>query len=239
MKTSKKDSKYLVCESKTTYILLMFSAGMMGAYTFNLRGEVFCNAQTANFVIMAVTLGKGEIAKGLYYLIPISAYFLGTFISEVIPTPIKKIDFLRWDTCLIAIEAAVLFAIGFIPLSIPDQIVQVAINFIASMQYNTFRQAEGVPMATTFCTNHLRQVGVACAKIIRKKDRSAVSRGLIHAGMLASFTLGAIILTFFADILQEKSIWLALVPELLLLCRLVHADLYEEHDLLMRKPSGH
>ena len=66
MKTSKKDSKYLVCESKTTYILLMFSAGMMGAYTFNLRGEVFCNAQTANFVIMAVTLGKGEIAKGLY-----------------------------------------------------------------------------------------------------------------------------------------------------------------------------
>ena len=72
-----------------------------------------------------------------------------------------------------------------------------------------------------------------------EKDRSAVSRGLIHAGMLASFTLGAIILTFFADILQEKSIWLALVPELLLLCRLVHADLYEEHDLLMRKPSGH
>ena len=239
MKTSEKASKYLSCELKTTYILLMFSAGMMGAYTFNLRGEVFCNAQTANFVIMAVTLGKGDIINGIYYLIPITAYFLGAFISEVIPTPVKKTGFLRWDTWLIAIEAAVLFGIGFIPLSAPDQIVQVTINFIASMQYNTFRQAEGVPMATTFCTNHLRQVGVACAKIVRKKDYSAVSRGLIHAGMLVSFTLGAVILTFFSSFLQEKSIWLALVPEGILLCRLVYADLYAEHDLLMKKPSGH
>ena len=29
------------------------------------------------------------------------------------------------------------------------------------MQYNTFRQAHGIPMATTFCTNHIRQAGVS------------------------------------------------------------------------------
>ena len=43
---SKKD--YLVCEQKIIYTLLMASAGMMGAYTYVLRGGVFCNAQTAN-----------------------------------------------------------------------------------------------------------------------------------------------------------------------------------------------
>ena len=38
---------YLACEQRGTYALLMMAAGMMGAYTYNLRGGVFCNAQTA------------------------------------------------------------------------------------------------------------------------------------------------------------------------------------------------
>ena len=54
----KKD--YLVCEQKTIYALLMASAGMMGAYTYVLRGGVFCNAQTANVVVMAISFGKGD-----------------------------------------------------------------------------------------------------------------------------------------------------------------------------------
>ena len=30
--------KYLVCERRSVFALLTLSAGMMGAYTFNLRG---------------------------------------------------------------------------------------------------------------------------------------------------------------------------------------------------------
>lgn len=239
METPENSSQYLSCESKVTYALLMTGAGMMGAYTFQLRGGVFCNAQTANFVIMALAIGNGDIMGGLYYLIPITAYFAGAFISEAIPTPVKKMGFLRWDTWLVAIETVVLFIIGWIPLSVPDHIVQVMINFIASMQYNTFRQAEGVPMSTTFCTNHLRQIGIGCAKAIRKKDRVSLKKALIHAGMIFVFTLGAVVLVFFSRFLMEKSIWLALIPMVIVLCRLVYADLYKEHDLLMKKPAGH
>ena len=73
----------------------------MGAYTFNLRGGVFCNAQTANVVLMALAFGKGEISNGVYYLIPISAYIAGAAISEILPRRVRKIHFLRWDTyCL-------------------------------------------------------------------------------------------------------------------------------------------
>ena len=53
---------YLTCEKYYIFELLIFAAGMMGAYTFNLRGGVFCNAQTANVVLMALSFGKGEIA---------------------------------------------------------------------------------------------------------------------------------------------------------------------------------
>ena len=45
---------YLTCEKYYIFELLIFAAGMMGAYTFNLRGGVFCNAQTANVVLMAL-----------------------------------------------------------------------------------------------------------------------------------------------------------------------------------------
>lgn len=230
---------YLTCEHKTIYLLLMISAGMMGAYTFNMRGGVFCNAQTANIVMMAVSLGNGNLKGGLYYLIPISAYALGAFVSEFLPSPIKRLRFLRWDTCLIAIEMAVLLIIGFLPLSLPNQIVQVTINFIASMQYNTFRQAEGVPMATTFCTNHVRQVGVALAKIIRKRDSAAKSRGILHMQMITGFLSGGMLLTILCKFMREKSIWIALFPLGIVLFQLIYADLTIEHPLLNRKPAGH
>lgn len=232
-------SSYLVCEQKMVYALLMFSAGMMGAYTYVLRGGVFCNAQTANVVIMAVAFGKGEWLRGVYYLIPIFAYFLGAVVSEILPSPLKKLGFLRWDTYLILIEAVTLFCIGFIPLTVPHQVVQVIVNFIASMQYNTFRQAEGIPMATTFCTNHIRQVGVGFAKAVRKHDRTALKRGLIHAGMVLCFFLGGMILTFFCSLLNEKAIWIALIPLAVVLGKLTYADLTAEHGQLDRKPAGH
>lgn len=217
----------------------MFAAGMMGAYTYNLRGGVFCNAQTGNFVLLAIELGKCEWLRALYYVIPITAYLSGAMISEILPTPIKRLGLFRWDTLLIGFEAVVLFLAGFVPLSAPEQIVQVAVNFIASMQYNTFRQAEGIPMATTFCTNHLRQVGIAFSKAVRKHDYSSMPRGIFHICMLGCFVLGGAVLTFGIRFLAERSIWLALIPMGIIFIRLVYADLTVEHELLGEKPSGH
>ena len=45
------ESQFLTCERIVVFVLLMVSAGMMGAYTYVLRGGVFCNAQTANIVM--------------------------------------------------------------------------------------------------------------------------------------------------------------------------------------------
>lgn len=239
MGNNQKRESYLVCEQKMVYALLMASAGMMGAYTYILRGGVFCNAQTANVLVMGISFGKGDWAAGVYYLIPFSAYLLGAFVSEVLPSPVKRLGFLRWDTYLILFETAVLLLLGLVPLTVPHQIVQVAVNFLASMQYNTFRQAEGIPMATTFCTNHIRQVGVGVAKAIRKRDGVALRRSLIHLGMVACFFVGAASLTSLCGVMAEKAIWLTLVPMGIVLAKLIRADLGSEHEALDRKPSGH
>ena len=238
-KTVQKENYILLCERRWFYLVLTGVAGFFGAFTYLLRGNIFCNAQTGNIVLMGMALGAGQWQEALYYLIPISAYTAGAFLSELLPNPVKHHLQIRWDTLLIAIEMAVVLFLGFLPESAPVQISQIAINFIASMQYNTFRQAEGIPMATTFCTNHVRQVGVAAAKVLRKKDSAAAARGLLHAGMLACFLLGGTVLAAFCNTLGAKTIWVALIPMLTLLFRLVHADLTTEHDLLSRKPSGH
>lgn len=112
----------------------------------------------------------------------------GRFHLEAAASQIKRFNLLRWDTLLILIEIFVVIFLGFLPESAPVQITQVLINLICSMQYNTFRQAQGIPMATTFCTNHIRQVGIAICKAIRHRRENSqyIRRMLIHLGMIAA-----------------------------------------------------
>ena len=237
-----KTTYFLMCERRWVYHVLIVVAGLLGAYTYLLRGNVFCNAQTGNVVLMGLALGSGKWSEAVYYLIPISAYLMGAFLSELAPNPIKHRLPIRWDTLLIAIEMLVSLALGFVPLSAPVHISQVAINFIASMQYNTFRQAEGIPMATTFATNHIRQIGVGLAKEVlhrRTGDQSHRTKLLQHFAMLLYFLGGAAIGTVFCHLLSEKAIWMALLPLGALLCVFLYADLSAEKDMKEKKPSGH
>ena len=235
----RQDSFYLTCEKYYIFELLILAGGMMGAYTYNLRGGVFCNAQTANVLMMALAFGHGQWGRGLYYLIPFSAYLLGAMVSEALPTGIRRRNVLRWDTLLIGFEILVLLGLGFVPLSWPVQIVQVTINFICSMQYNTFRQAEGVPMATTFVTNHVRQTGVFAVTALRRHDAAAGRRALRHLLMIGMFFLGGLILTLVCEPLQERAVWVAALPLLVCFVILARADLGAEHELFDRKPQGH
>ncbi len=234
--------QFLTCERKWIFYILICIAGYFGAYTYVLRGNIFCNAQTGNIVLMGIAFGSGKYGEGIYYLIPISAYLLGAFISEILPNPIKHALSIRWDTVLIIIEIIVVIILGFLPESAPVQISQIAINFIASMQYNTFRQAEGMPMATTFATNHIRQIGVGLAKEVHhrhssnKKHREKLFQ---HSKMLCCFIFGAMIGASFCHLFLGKAIWLTLIPFIYILVRLLYADLYLEKEKIENKPLGH
>ncbi|MGI6007680.1 MAG: YoaK family protein [Ruminococcus sp.] len=238
---TEKTEEYLECEKWFVFILMMMVGGYLGAFTYSIRGGVFCNAQTGNFVLLAMALGNGNWFHALYYIIPISAYCLGAFISEAAASRIKRFNLLRWDTVLIIIEILVILFLGFLPENAPVQITQVLINLICSMQYNTFRQAEGIPMATTFCTNHIRQVGIAICKAFRHRNEksSYIHRMLIHLGMLGTFVLGGVISTVLCNILLGKAIWIALIPLAVVLADLLYADLKREKGKLDQIPHGH
>ena len=239
---TKNNHPYLLCERNWVYFLLITVAGFWGAFTYLLRGNVFCNAQTGNVVLMGMAFGSGNWRNGCYYLVPISAYILGAFVSELVPNPLKRRFSVRWDTMLIAIECLAALILGFVPETAPVQISQVIINFVASMQYNTFRQAEGIPMATTFATNHIHQIGIGLAKELHHrhhKEKAHRKKLLRHFEMLLFFSAGAIMGTVICHLWLGKAIWVTLLPLGLLFIALLHADLTTEKALVEQKPAGH
>jgi len=237
--TDSKGVPYLTCERWSVFFLLMVTAGIYGAYTFILRGGVFSNAQTGNLLQTGIYLAQGAWKKAAYYLIPFAGYVFGTLLSEWLPTPLKKRMAIRWDTLLVFIEIAVVIVLGFLPLSLPCQIAQLAINCLYAMQFNTFRQMEGIPMATTFCTNHVRQFGISLTKWIRKRDTQWAVRMWKHLSLLLAFIAGVTISTLACRFLGGYAILTALVPLGIVGARLLYADLKTEKDYLPLSPHGH
>lgn len=220
---------YFLCE------LLILSAGMMGAYTVTMRGNVFCNAQTLNIVMMGIELGKGDFSRAAYYLIPFAAYLCGALFATLLPIRMKRVTSSRYEIIIISGEAAIMLAVGFIPLSAPVQIAQIAINFAASMQFATFRKSQGYPMATTFVTNHVRQIGTFLIKYHEFHNPEDRKRCLKHVRMLVNFFVGAFVLTAMEGLMQEKVIWLALLPLGFCLAVMIRNNIIVTHDVAQEK----
>lgn len=239
MPFSKKTADFLECERWWILAILMYVGGFFGGFTYTVRGGIFCNAQTANFVLLAKSVGDADWDMVRYLILPITAYFLGAAVSEWVAGSIKRFGLIRWDTLLVFIEIAVVILLGLIPDSAPFQISQITVNFICSMQYNTFRQADGIPMATTFCTNHVRQVGVFFTKGVRHRELSHFERMFFHVGMVALFTLGGVTSTVTCKAFGGRGVWFAVIPLGLALADLLYADLKTEKGKMDRKPRGH
>lgn len=202
----------LRCERWSSYSLLIFVAGFYGAYALLIRGGAFCNAQTFNFVLCGAALGQGDWSRAAYFIIPITAYFLGAFLSELCSSSINWHFPIRWESLLMLFEIILVIFLGLLPAEAPHQIAQVTINLIASMQYNTFRQTREIPMSTTFCTNHLRQIGVAASHALVCRDKESLRRLTVHGEMVLCFFLGAAAGTVLSGWYKSLSILFVLFP---------------------------
>ena len=94
-------------------------------------------------------------------------------------------------------------------------------------------------MATTFCTNHLRQVGIAASQAMRHRDKKSLQRMLSHCRMLFSFVLGGTAATVLCRYFKGKAILFTLLPLGYLFFDLLSEDLHSGKERLARKPEGH
>lgn len=224
-------------ERQWVFRVLMIVAGFYGGYAMAVRGGVFSNAQTGNLALCALALGQGQWQQAAYYVIPISAYLLGCMVAELLTKSLRRSSVIRWETLLILLELTAAVIMGFIPAVAPHQICQIMINVICAMQFTTFRQAEGISMATTFCTNHVRQIGIALASLFSRDPevRKNLRIGGIHAVMVLCFMLGVAAAAVACRFMDVKAIWCALLPLAVLFVDLMRA---EKRERQKAAPAG-
>ena len=197
-KNFKRDMSFYV------FAMFAFTGGFLEAFTFILHGGVFCNAQTGNLVMLVIRFVRGDFAGGLRYLYSLLAYIAGILLSAAVPSRFKRVN---WPLAVTAGEIAVLLAIAFIPASAENWYTYVTVAFVCAVQYNTFTKLSGVALATTFCTNNLRQTVMHLMQGISQKDRSEYKKSAIYAFIIVCFAAGAAVGVLSAQVLSNYCIF--------------------------------
>ncbi len=140
-------------------IFVILSGSFQDAYTYICRGQVFANAQTGNIVLLSAALLRGECSVCLKYLIPITAFILGTMAAEAIHMRFRNHEKFHWRQMVLVLEIAFLFLIGFLPHKL-DPLANALVSFVCAMQVQTFHKVRGHIYASTMCIGNLRSAAL-------------------------------------------------------------------------------
>lgn len=184
---------------------ISLSGGFQDAYTYNIRGNVFANAQTGNIVLMSQHFMMGDWLKALHYLMPIVAFAIGVIISEQFGYFCKSSEKLHWRQMILLIEIIVLAAVAFIPDNL-NMLANALVSMSCAMQVQTFRKVNGYPYASTMCIGNLRSGTDNLSNFIRNRKAEALDKALHYYGIILIFAIGAGIGGVVSNILGIRSI---------------------------------
>jgi len=195
-------------ESFPLSALLSFSGGLQDAYTYNVRGYVFANAQTGNVVLMSQNFMCGDWLRGLYYLCPLIAFSLGVFVAERIECRYKKNQSIHWRQIILFIEMIVLLIVGFLPIHL-NMISNMMVSFACAMQVQTFRKVHGYGYASTMCIGNLRSGTESLSQYLRSGKQAALHKSLYFFGIILIFAIGAGTGGVLSSVFGIKTIWIS------------------------------
>ena len=208
MKASKQ-----ISESLPIMILLTLSGGFMDAYSYLCRGEVFANAQTGNILLFGVNLSMGHWSKTLQYVCPVLAFAIGIAAAQCARRKFTNRKHFHWRQIIVFCEAAILFGVMFIPQEF-NLLANSLTSLACGAQVESFRKIQGSGMATTMCIGNLRMATQSICDYWFTKDKTAMEKGFLFFGIIAIFTIGAIMGNVSVRLFSEKAI---LVSSILLI----------------------
>ncbi len=196
-------------------MLMSVIGGMMDGYSYIVRGGVFANGQTGNFLKLAIGLADGDPEKMIRSIVPIIGFWIGIFTAHHIQTTIlqknpERLQDDRWKIWVLVLETALLFIVGFVPDSVLHLVPNTLISFTASMQYCTFRSLNGsMGYSSVFASGNMRSTAEQYYNWLVLRQEENRPKAMQYSSIMASFFLGALIVAFLARFLQEKAIWIA------------------------------
>ena len=203
----------------------------MGAYSYFLKGGVFANAETANLLILAFNIAELNTEGIISVLYPISAFFIGTFFSQMFIEKLGR----RWIPTLLIVEIMALISLSLLPSETPDRVFHVVIAVLSSMQFNTFRKARGVAMSTLFCTAHLRGFGASLYSAIADRKGEELKKSLYHGGLIMTFLAGGISCSLISKSLGGYTIALSSLPLLFVLQEVLRKETGLDRETVVKQ----
>lgn len=195
-------------ESFRLSAILSFSGGLQDAYTYNIRGNVFANAQTGNVVLMSQSFMMGNRSLGIHYMLPLISFAAGVFLTERIEHRCKNNRKVHWRQLILLIEIMLLGIVGFIPTDI-NIAANMLVSFVCAMQVQAFRKVHGFGYASTMCIGNLRSGTESLSHYLRNKDRASLNKALYFFGIILFFAIGAGAGGIVSNVLYTKTIWVS------------------------------
>ena len=178
-------------ESFTAAALLALAGGLLDAYTYLCRGQVFANAETGNIVLLALRLAEGRWGDALHYLLPILAFALGVLAAEFIKGRHRAAGTFHWRHTVLLAEIAVLVIAACVPMGGLDSVVNAMVAFVCAMQVQAFRKVRGNAFASTMCTGNLRSGTDTLYHGMAGENRALLGKSACYFGVIGFFILGA------------------------------------------------
>ncbi|MBS6175445.1 MAG: DUF1275 domain-containing protein [Clostridiales bacterium] len=190
-------------------VIITLIGGYMNAYTYITRDGVLANMHTANMSHLGINLALGNWQIALSYFLPIASCIFGAAFSEAVKSQLSK-STLRgdWRKFALLLEAAALFAVGCMPLSLPNTLVTLFVSFFMGFQLCLFRTCLGVSHNTTICTGNIRNVGQKLYQVLTERSGQSLKTFLTFANLTFSFAVGAVPGILFSARYGGKAVWL-------------------------------
>ena len=195
-------------ESFRLSAVLSFSGGLQDAYTYNVRGNVFANAQTGNVVLMSQNFMTGNWNSGIHYMLPLISFAAGVFITEQIEHRYKSRKSVHWRQLILLIEIVLLGVVGLMPTDI-NITANMLVSFTCAMQVQAFRKVHGYGYASTMCIGNLRSGTESLSQFLRNKEQASLTKALHFFGIILFFAIGAGAGGVLSNVLYTRTIWVS------------------------------
>jgi len=187
-------------------ILLMFSAGVMDAYSYLCRGGVFANAQTGNIFLLFVQLAHGNFKMMFHYLGAVLSFGIGIALAFAADHFLFGKGYTQYSASrkrflkktILAFEGVLLAIVAFLPQS-QDYLANCLTSLACGAQLEAFYRVDGLVMATTMCIGNYRSV-------IHETLSGRKAAALRFAAVILAFCAGAVLCSFIVVPIAQKTI---------------------------------
>jgi uncharacterized membrane protein YoaK (UPF0700 family) len=173
--------------------ILTIVAGIADAVGYITMGAVFAANMTGNTVLAGIALAQGQWPDAWRHLAPLVAFFLGAMLSRLL------LRLSRTPTASLLVEAAILAAVGFVPIA-PEAAVMI-VAFAMGVQASAITHFAGNAVSTVVVTSTLaRSADAALDRLWPGDDRSPAATtnrrllALTWIGYLIGAVIGALLL---------------------------------------------